>query len=158
MIFNFFSTERVFRVAQYDGINDFVPFDLSGEKRALVQFLVGEFHSSTICKRFDPLVAHSAPPNGGSVEIIRALKTQTHESVSYGPWHMVDEIKAIALIDPSRTLGSHLQPCLTSPSLGPSFGFNCTKTRERQGTVASAKSWDTMSHAPTRGTDWPNHL
>jgi hypothetical protein len=73
MIFNFFATERVFRVAQYDGVNDFVPFDLSGEKRALVQFLVGEFHSSAICKRFDPLIAHLAPPNGDSVEIIRAL-------------------------------------------------------------------------------------
>src|SRR5580700_10222230 len=93
MSFNFFTTKRVFRIGQYDGINDFVAFDLSGDKRPLVQFLVGEFHSSAICKRFDPLVAHSAPPNGGSVEIIRALKTQTHESVSYGPWHMVDEIR-----------------------------------------------------------------
>jgi hypothetical protein len=33
--------------------------------------LVGKFHSSAICKRFDPLVAHSAPPSGDSVEIIR---------------------------------------------------------------------------------------
>jgi hypothetical protein len=49
-----FATERFFCVAQYDGINDFVAFDLSG-------FLVGEFHSSAICQRFDPLVAHSAP-------------------------------------------------------------------------------------------------
>jgi len=32
MSFNFFTTKRVFRVAQYDRINDFVPFDLSGEK------------------------------------------------------------------------------------------------------------------------------
>jgi hypothetical protein len=60
MSFNFFATKRVFRVAQYDGINDFVPFHLSGEKCHLVQFLVREFHSSAICKRFDPLVAHSA--------------------------------------------------------------------------------------------------
>ena len=76
MSFNFFATKRVFRVAQYDGIDDFVAFDLSGEKRPLVQLLVGEFHSSVICKRFDPLVAHSAPQNGNSIEIIRAFKTQ----------------------------------------------------------------------------------
>jgi hypothetical protein len=61
MIFDCFATERVFHVAQYDGINDFVAFDLSGDKRAVVQFLAGEFHSSAICKSFDPLVAHSAP-------------------------------------------------------------------------------------------------
>jgi hypothetical protein len=36
--------------------------------------LVGEFHSSAIRQRFNPLVAHSAPPSGDSVEIIR-LKT-----------------------------------------------------------------------------------
>jgi hypothetical protein len=36
--------------------------------------LVGEFHSSAICKRFYPLVAHSAPPNGDSLEMIRALR------------------------------------------------------------------------------------
>jgi hypothetical protein len=69
MSFNFFATKRFFRVGQYDGIDDFVAFDLSGEKRRLVQFLVGEFHSSAICKRFNPLVAHSAPPRGDSVEI-----------------------------------------------------------------------------------------
>jgi len=83
MIFNFFATERVFRVAQYDGINDFVAFDLSGEKRPLVQFLVGEFHSSAICQRFDPLAAHSAPPNGDSVEIIRALRLKMCKTSSY---------------------------------------------------------------------------
>ena len=49
MIFNFFATERVFRVAQYDGINDFVAFDLSGEKRPVAQVLVGEFHSLAVC-------------------------------------------------------------------------------------------------------------
>src|ERR1035441_10016895 len=95
MIFNFFTTERVFRVAQYDGINDFVPFDLSGEKRPLVQFLVGEFHSSTICKRFDPLVAHSAPPNGDPVEIIRALRLKMCKTSSCGPWHIVNEIRRL---------------------------------------------------------------
>src|SRR6478672_12670257 len=62
MSFNFFMTKRVFRVGQYDGIDDFVAFHLSGKKRPLGQFLVGEFHSSAICKRFNPLVAHSAPP------------------------------------------------------------------------------------------------
>jgi hypothetical protein len=36
--------------------------------------LVGKFHSSAICKRLNPLAAHSAPPSGDSVEIIR-LKT-----------------------------------------------------------------------------------
>ena len=61
MSFNFFMTKRVFRVGQYDGIDDFVAFDLSGKKRTLGEFLVGKFHSSAICKRFDPLVAHSAP-------------------------------------------------------------------------------------------------
>jgi hypothetical protein len=75
MRFNFFTSKRIFRVGHYDGIDDPVAFDLSGEKRPLVQFLVGEFHSSTICKRFYPLVAHSAPPSGDSVEIIRR-KTQ----------------------------------------------------------------------------------
>jgi hypothetical protein len=33
--------------------------------------LGSEFHFSVICKRFNPLVAHSAPPSGDSVEIIR---------------------------------------------------------------------------------------
>jgi len=61
MSFNIFPTKRVFRVVQYDGIDDFVAFDLSGEKRHLVQFLVGEFHSSEIYKCFNPLVAHLAP-------------------------------------------------------------------------------------------------
>ncbi len=61
MIFNVFSTERIFRVAQYDGINDFVAFDLGSEKRALVEFFDGEFHPSAMCVHFDPLVAHSAP-------------------------------------------------------------------------------------------------
>jgi len=83
MIFNFFSTERVFRVAQYDGINDFVPFDLSGEKRALVQFLVGEFHSSAICKLHPSLI--QLPPNGDSVEIIRASRLKMGKTSSYGP-------------------------------------------------------------------------
>jgi hypothetical protein len=64
MSFNFLMTKRVFRVGQYDGIHDFVAFDLSGKKRALGEFLVGKFHSSAICKHFDPLVAHSAPPSG----------------------------------------------------------------------------------------------
>ena len=64
-------TKRIFRVAQHDGVNDFVALDLSGEKRTLVQFLGSEFHFSVICKRFNPLVAHSAPPSGDSVEIIR---------------------------------------------------------------------------------------
>jgi len=41
MGFNFFMTKRVFRVGQYDGIHDFVAFNLSGEKRPVVQFLVG---------------------------------------------------------------------------------------------------------------------
>jgi hypothetical protein len=61
MSFNFFMTKRAFYFGQYDGIDDFVAFDLSGEEHHLVQFLVGEFHSSAICKRFDPLVAHLAP-------------------------------------------------------------------------------------------------
>lgn len=61
MSFNVFMTKRVFRVGQYDRIHDFVAFDLSGKKRTLGEFLVGKFHSSAICKRFDPLVAHSAP-------------------------------------------------------------------------------------------------
>jgi hypothetical protein len=58
MSFNFFPTKWVLRVGQDDGIYDFVAFDLSGEKRHLVQFPVGEFHSA-IWMLFDPLVAHS---------------------------------------------------------------------------------------------------
>ena len=90
--FQLLRTERVFRIAQYDGVNDFIPFDLSGEKRALVQFLVGEFHSSAICKRSDPLIAHSAPPNGDSVEIIRALDSRCVKLLR-DPWHIVDAIR-----------------------------------------------------------------
>src|ERR1700691_3177694 len=71
MSFNFFMTKRFFRVGQYDGIHDLVAFELSGKKRRLSEFLVGKFHSSAIRQRFDPLVAHSAPPSGDSVEIIR---------------------------------------------------------------------------------------
>jgi hypothetical protein len=51
MGFNFFTTKRVFRVGQYDGIHHSAAFDLSGEKR-LLEFLGGEFHSSTICGAF----------------------------------------------------------------------------------------------------------
>src|SRR5450631_2450728 len=71
MRFNFFTTRRVSRTGQYDGIHHFVAFNLSGEKRRLVQFLGGEFHSSAICQRFNPLVAHAAPPKWRSIEIIR---------------------------------------------------------------------------------------
>jgi len=74
MSFNFFMTKRICRGGQYDGIHDFVAFDLSGKKCPLGEFLVGKFHSSVICKRFDPLVAHSAPPSGNSVGIIRAIR------------------------------------------------------------------------------------
>ena len=94
MSFNFFTTKRVFRVVQYDGIDHFVAFDLSCEKRLLVQFLVGEFHSSAICERFNPLVTHSAPPSDDSVEIILALDS-TYKSSSCGPWHIVDEIALV---------------------------------------------------------------
>jgi hypothetical protein len=83
MIFNFFSTEWGFRVAPYDGINDFVPFDLSGEKRALVQFLVGEFHSSAICKLHSSLI--QPRPNGDSVEIIPASGVKMCKTSSCGP-------------------------------------------------------------------------
>ena len=82
--FNFFTTERVFRVGQYDGIDHFVAFNLSSEKRLPVQFLAGEFHSSTICESFNPLVVHAAPPSGDSVEDHTRLKTQTYKSSSYG--------------------------------------------------------------------------
>ena len=74
MSFNFFTTKGVFRVSQDDGIHNFVAFDLSGEKCLLVQFLGGEFHSSAICKRFNPFVAHAVPPSD-LVEMIR-LKSQ----------------------------------------------------------------------------------
>jgi len=96
MSFDFFPTKRVFRVVQYDGIDHFVAFDLSGEKRLLVQFLVGEFHSSAISERFNPLVTHSAPPSGDSVAIILALRLQTYKSSLYGLGHMVDGNLAIA--------------------------------------------------------------
>jgi hypothetical protein len=58
--------------------------------------LVGEFHSSAIWKRFNPLVAHSAPPSGDSVEIIRALKLKLYKFSSHRPWHAVDEIRHLA--------------------------------------------------------------
>jgi hypothetical protein len=74
MSFDFFATQRGFLVGQYDGIHNFVAFDLSGEKRLLVQFLGGEFHSSAICERFNPFVAHAVPPSD-LVEMIR-LKSQ----------------------------------------------------------------------------------
>ena len=64
-------TKRFFRVGQYDGIHDFIAFELSGKKGRLSEILVGKFDSSAICQRFDPLVAHSAPPSGDSVEMIR---------------------------------------------------------------------------------------
>lgn len=63
MNFNFFATGRVFHVGQYDGIDDLVALDLSGEKCALVEFFDGEFHPSVICQSFNPLIAHSGPPN-----------------------------------------------------------------------------------------------
>jgi hypothetical protein len=97
MSFNFLTTKRVFRVAQYDGIDDFVAFDLSGKKRALVQFLVGEFHSPAVCKRFNPLVAHSAPQVAIQYEIIRALRLKVYKSSWHGPWHIVDGIRLCSL-------------------------------------------------------------
>lgn len=69
MRFNLVPTERVLRASQHDRIDDLVAFDLSGEKRPIVQFLVREFHSSVICQRLNPLVAHSAPPSDDSVEV-----------------------------------------------------------------------------------------
>jgi hypothetical protein len=89
-------TKRVFRVGQYDGIHHFVAFDLSGKKRPLGEFLVGKFHSSTICERFNPLVAHAAPPSGDSVEIIRALRLR-HINLLLWPLLLVDEIGRLHL-------------------------------------------------------------
>jgi len=57
MTFNSFTTKCF--VGQYDRRDDFVAFNLSGDKRPVVQFLVGEFHSSAVFKCFDPLfVSH----------------------------------------------------------------------------------------------------
>ena len=84
MSFNLPPTKRVFRVGRYDGIDDFVVLDLSGEKRPVVQFLIGEFHPSVICKSSNPLVAHSAPPNGDSGEIIRAFGLKTCKFLQAG--------------------------------------------------------------------------
>jgi hypothetical protein len=58
MTFNFLTPKRVFFAGQYDRIDDFVAFNLSGDERPLVRkFLVGEFHSSALSKRFNPRVA-----------------------------------------------------------------------------------------------------
>jgi hypothetical protein len=58
MTFNFFTSEWIVCVGQYDRIDDFVTFNLSGDERPLIrQFLVSEFHSSAICKSFNLLVA-----------------------------------------------------------------------------------------------------
>src|ERR1700690_917730 len=102
MSFNFFTTKRAFRVVQYDGIDHIVALDLSGEKRLLVQFLVGGFQSSTMRQRFNPLGVHSAPKWRFSRDHTR-LKTQTYKSSSYGPWHMVEESR-------------HLQPNVVRPT------------------------------------------
>jgi len=56
MTLNFFTTERVFRAGQYDRIDDFVAFNLSGDEHPVRQFLIGKFHSSAICKCSNPLV------------------------------------------------------------------------------------------------------
>src|SRR5437899_664483 len=56
MLFNVSTTKRVFSCGQYDRKDDFVAFNLSGDKHPVVrQFLDGEFYSSPICKCFNPL-------------------------------------------------------------------------------------------------------
>jgi hypothetical protein len=57
MTFNFFAIKRVSHFVQHDRIDDPITFNLRSDKRfVLQQFLVGEFHSSAVRKRFDPLV------------------------------------------------------------------------------------------------------
>jgi hypothetical protein len=57
MTFNFFAIKRVSHFGQHDRIDDPITFNLRSDKRfVLQQFLVGEFHSSAVRKRFDPLV------------------------------------------------------------------------------------------------------
>src|ERR1700678_1334015 len=64
MTLYFIATKRVSHVGQYDRVDDFVAFNLSGDKPPVVQFLGGEFHSSAIFKCFNPLIVwhFSVPP------------------------------------------------------------------------------------------------
>src|ERR1700674_1792327 len=66
MTFDFLVTKRVSCSGQYDRINHLVTFNLGGDKRVgLREFLVGEFHSSAVCKRFNPrFVWHFSPQAG----------------------------------------------------------------------------------------------
>jgi hypothetical protein len=99
MIFHFFATERVFRVAQYDGTNDFVAFELSGEERPSPSSWLVNF----TLLRSESVLIHSSliqPPKwrcSRNNKIIRALRLKMRKTSSYGPWRIVDEIEAIAL-------------------------------------------------------------
>ena len=55
----------------YDGIDDFVAFDLSGEKRPVAQVLVGEFHSPAVCKRFNPLFVWPVRISSSEIRVCR---------------------------------------------------------------------------------------
>jgi hypothetical protein len=72
MTFNFITADRILHLGQHDRIDDPVSFDLRSDKRPVLrQFLSGEFNSSAVRKRFDPLVVwhsffslHPALPTG----------------------------------------------------------------------------------------------
>jgi hypothetical protein len=56
MAFNIFTAQRVSCIAQYDRIDDLIPCKLRGDKCPVFrEFLVDEFHFSTVFKCFDPL-------------------------------------------------------------------------------------------------------
>src|ERR1700738_2521635 len=58
MTFNIFMTQRVSCIGQYDRIDDLIPCKLRGDKCPVFrEFLVDEFHFSTVFKCFDPLFA-----------------------------------------------------------------------------------------------------
>jgi hypothetical protein len=61
MAFNIFVTQRISCIAQYDRIDDLIPCKLRSDKRPVFrQYLVDEFHSSTVFEGLNPfLVWHS---------------------------------------------------------------------------------------------------
>src|ERR1700720_4019924 len=70
MAFHIFTTQRVSCFGQYNRIDDFIPFNLCGDKRPVFrQFLVDEFHFSAVCKCFDPLFVWHFRISSGEINV-----------------------------------------------------------------------------------------
>src|SRR5271165_753933 len=84
MAFHLFTTKRVSCFGQYDRIDDLITFKLRGEKRPVFrQFLVDEFHFSSVFKFLDPLFIWHVRSSSGEVSVCR--KCTLFAAKRFGP-------------------------------------------------------------------------